>query len=146
MINELRTTHMNNDHDDSTPMQDEKIVHYSFKVGENLFKKIEKNLHLLKYLDHNSHSKQRWIVEALTEKLNHELKTPPDDIPRERQLTVRINDVLNKKIEKRTEFIKKFRNSYSKKQWVIEAIHEKLDREAEKTRKLLQEVTDSAEN
>ena|ERR1700722_1233402 len=108
------------------PEEKENHINYSFKVGENIFIRVEKNVVL------DSISKQRWLLTAIEEKLKNEKRLQKDAIPRERQMVVRIKNSLNKILNKRIETIKKFRKHYSKKQWILEAILEKLDREQSK--------------
>jgi hypothetical protein len=47
---------------------------------------------------------------------------------------------IDVRIEKRVEFIKKVRVSFSKKQWILEAIHERLDVEEKETKEKAQEL------
>ena len=41
---------------------------------------------------------------------------------------------LNFKVQRRVEVIRKIRGSFSKKQWILEAIHERLDAEEVETK------------
>jgi hypothetical protein len=117
-------------------------VKYTFTLGNHLFKKIENNIHKLNYLDYDKKSKQQWITDAIREKFAHEEKKRAQTMPEEHNVTLRIHKVLNEKLEKRIESIKKKRRkntrerSYSKKQWIEEAILDKLDRESEKIKQL----------
>ncbi len=61
-------------------------------------------------------------------------------IDKTRQLTVRINKLLNEKMQQRVNLLKLNRNYYSKKRWLLEALYEKLDRDEENTKKLLKEL------
>ena len=44
----------------------------SFRVGEELWKRMEKHLFLLKHVKNERKTKQGWIVEALCEKIERE--------------------------------------------------------------------------
>ncbi len=118
-------------------------VTYSFTIGENLHKKVEKHIHMLKCLEDRSLSKQRWIVDAIKEKLEFEESLGPDEFSKERFLNAKIDDRLDSKVEKRVDFHKNFRKSYSKKSWILEAVHEKLDRDESLIQDLLNEQTNA---
>jgi hypothetical protein len=112
-------------------------IGYSIKIDAHLHKKLERHLKILKHLDQQSLSKQKWVMDAVQEKLSAEQNEK--EIPKNFFLSLRINVSTNKKIESKVEYEKKFRDSYSKKQWLIEAINEKLEREEQKAKKLLEE-------
>lgn len=123
--------------------EEEKYIQFSFKVQDELARKIDKHLHLLKYLNHNRKSKQQWINEALVEKTKRDQESLSDSLAKEKQLTVRIDPRLNTKIEKNVDLIKCFKSGFSKKLWVIEAVEQKLMREEAEAKKLLHETTQS---
>lgn len=116
---------------------------FSFNVGENLYKKLNNHIDLLKCLDDRSLSKQRWLTEAINEKLKDEDSNPNQTIPRAKTLHFLIKEDLLKKIESRVEIIKNFRTSFSKKLWMLEAIHSKLDREEAKAKQLLEKLKET---
>lgn len=118
------------------------IKNYSLRIGENLYQRINKHIHLLKHLDNHSHSKKRWIVEAIKEKIEIEQDMAPEDIPKERFIGFTVDEYLSEKIEKRIDLVRRFRVSFSKKLWFVEAIYEKLDRDERKARKLLDNLTE----
>ncbi len=125
---------------DSENHDDNQAIQFSFKVDEGLASKIDKHLHLLKYLSHCKKSKQQWINEALAEKTARDKEELSDTLTKEKQLTVRIDPRLNKKIEASVDLIKAFKSGFSKKMWVIEAVEQKLRREEETARKQLSEI------
>jgi hypothetical protein len=59
-----------------------------------------------------------------------------------------ISHEIDNKISKMVEIIRRYRNSYSKKQWILQAIYEKLDIEEDETEKqarnLLENILASA--
>jgi hypothetical protein len=108
---------------------------YSVTIGDNLHKRIDKHLNLLKNLEDENYTKQQWLMAALKEKLEKDENL--SDIPKARHLRVQVDRNTHKKLESMVNLIKNFRRSYSKKQLLVEAICEKLDREEEKAKKLL---------
>jgi len=117
---------------ETTTLDNEKDDFYSCNVDANLYDKLEKHLFALRGLEGKT-TKQSWITQAIQEKLKNEKFT--SDIPKEKRLGFSIEKETHKEIEKRVELLKKFRTSYSKKQWFVEAFYEKLDRDT----KLVQE-------
>lgn len=99
---------------------------YTFTIGSNLHEKLEKHLFSLKAINRKS-SKGKWVNDAILEKLKHE---NVGDLSKQRRIQVFLEDSISNEIEKRIQVFKKVYSSYSKKQWILEAIHEKLDREA----------------
>ena len=112
-------------------------INHSITVGEHLHKRFEKHLHLLKHLEDQSYTKQQWLVSAFLEKIERENETDISPLAKSRHLRFKLKKQLQEKIEEKINIIKSFRKSYSKKQWFIEAIYEKLEREEEKAKKLL---------
>lgn len=125
----------------NTPLQP---VNYSFRVNEDLYNRFNKHLHLLKRLENSSISKQKWITEAINEKLASE-KSNPDSIAKDRHISFRVEKQLSKNIEKSIEKTRKFRRSFSKKQWFVEAIYKKLETEEHKAKDLLKQMAKSLE-
>lgn len=126
---------------DNENLQPEKCSQYSIKIGENLYRRIDKLILLLKHLDVHSRSKQGWIIEAIKEKLETEEQLPPDDLPRERHLGIKLGNRLKQRLDKRVDLHKKFRQSYSIKQWMLEALYEKLDRDEREFRGLVEQLS-----
>ncbi|MGA8164358.1 MAG: hypothetical protein WB791_04945 [Waddliaceae bacterium] len=116
---------------------------YTIRVNEHFFEKIDKQISILKYLEGQSQSKQRWIQEAVKEKIENEKEKDPQSIPMEKRLHFKLAKKDSEYISQRVSFVKKFRESFSQKQWLIEAIQEKLDREKIKTEKVLNDLKKS---
>ena len=110
---------------------------YSVKIDEYLYKRLNKHIRILKHAENKALSTQKWVTDAIIEKL---AKTDTEELPQDRHLVLKINDPINEKIDSNVEHQKKFRQSYSKKRWFLEAINEKLDREEPKTKKYLEEI------
>ncbi len=114
---------------------------YCIRVNENIYQKIDRAVRVLKQVDTQGQTKQKWLVESIREKLEIETKLSPDDLPKEKQLNIKLACHLRKKVNKRVELIKKFRTSYSIKQWIMDAIFEKLDRDNDLTKKIIEEIS-----
>lgn len=108
-------------------------IPYTITISPHIYERLEKHITILKKLVDRSASKQRWIIEAIKEKLlNDEDSTQP---PKATTLNVKIEENLCREVVERIEFIKKFRVSYSKKQWIVDAVLEKLDRDEKEVEK-----------
>lgn len=127
-------------------LQQIKTKNYSLRISENIFNRINNHVHILKRLESRSHSKQRWIEEAICEKLNHEEALNNIKLPKEKHLSFKISESLSKRIENRIELVRKFKISYSAKKWLLDAITEKLERENEKATALLLKLKDINSN
>jgi len=125
------------DNDNDLPNPPKETV-YSVKIDDFLHKRLEKHLRILKHLDEGGKTKQQWIKEALKEKLEQSNESELL-APKESRIAVRLNEAMNRKVEKKVELRKKLRDSYSKKQLIVEAINEKLEKEEVKTKQFLEE-------
>jgi len=103
------------------------FISFTFIVGENLHNRINKHVNKLKSTEGPGQSKQKWVIDAIKEKLNAENLS--EDLPREKSLGLKISLNLHNQILKRVEMMRKVRSSFSKKQWIVEAIADKLDRD-----------------
>ncbi|MFI5342783.1 MAG: hypothetical protein ACHQUC_01035 [Chlamydiales bacterium] len=119
---------------------EQSVKSITIRIGENLYKRFNKHIKCLKNLSKQL-TKQNWLEQAFKEKLTKQ-DDSIHDILSEKLLHIRIDDPLFKEIAKQVEMIKKFRN-FSKKQWMLEAIYEKLDREEEQVKKDLEEKINS---
>jgi hypothetical protein len=128
-MNDMSDSHLGNNQATNTIKQAKR---YSFSVSPSLSNKL--SLYLL--LCRGNQIKQRkgeWITQAISEKLKKDsLSNVP---PKETTINVAIDSEALGMIEARIAYIKKFRRSFSKKQWIVEAISEKLERDFENLRK-----------
>ncbi len=115
-----------------------KLLGYSISLGETLHKRIEKHILLLKHHKDPNYTKQIWILDAFQEKLERDGSKEDPAMAKARLLHFKINSIVHEKIQKTVDVMKKSRRSYSKKQWFVEAISEKLEREEKKMRELLE--------
>ncbi len=117
-----------------------KLGNYALRVGEDLYTRINKYIHVVKYLEDKKLTKQNWIREAIREKLEKDQEVSPDSISRERFLNFKLEYSLIKAVERQVEITKKFRYSFSKKKWFEEAFYEKLERDEHKAKTLLEKL------
>ena len=114
----------------------------SFCIQESLWKKFEKHIFFLKYIGEEK-TKQNWMIEAIKEKLSKgeyaDLKAILEET--EKRMTIFLEDKLNERIEKQIELARKVKGSYSKKQLITEAITEKLEREREELKDVIEKTT-----
>ncbi|WP_068470608.1 hypothetical protein [Candidatus Protochlamydia phocaeensis] len=120
-----------------------KLKSFSIRIAEHLYERFSKHIQLLKYVRKTSKNKAKWIEESFIEKLERERELSFDTIPDEKILHFKIDEQLYQEIEDRVNIIKKFRN-YSKKQWMVEAIYEKLEREEQEAKRLMQNMLQEA--
>lgn len=127
-----------------------KLKQYTISVGGNLHKRVTKHVELLKRLENRSHSQQQWMKDALKEKLaqlEEQLGEADVDELKELYLAFKVEEEINHEVEKKIKILKNMRRSYSKKQLLIEAFSEKLDREESKIKELLRKkMANSREN
>lgn len=108
---------------------------FSISVSEHLYNRFNKHLRTLKHATGTSKTRQKWLEEAFLEKLANNAENL-EDMLTEKLLHFKVEKEIYDKIHEIVESIRKYRN-FSKKQWLLEAIHEKLDREEALTQNLL---------
>lgn len=110
---------------------------YHITISPHIHERLERHLLILKKLIDRGMTKQIWITSAIKEKLRKD--SDKNQIPKASTLSVKIDQELDKLILERIEYVKKFRVSYSKKQWLVDAIIDKLDSEEQDAeRKILE--------
>jgi hypothetical protein len=120
---------------------DTSVGTYNVMISPHIHERIERHVLVLKRLVDRSTTKQRWVAHAIKEKLAKDADNQM--IPKETRLNVKIDEELDRQVLQRIEFIKKFRSSYSKKQWIMDAIFEKLERDEAETKKKMLEAQQS---
>jgi hypothetical protein len=106
---------------------EEKQSAYSFTVSPHIHERLERHILILKKLIDRKTTKQGWMIDSIKEKLIKDANN--NQLPKATCLNVKIGEKLENEIMQKVEFAKKFRFSYSKKQWLVDAVLEKLDRE-----------------
>lgn len=131
---------MTNSNNNTSDIPGVKELHYSVNIGDHLHSKMDTHIRLMKKLADRSCTKQRWILDAIKEKLDNENHNGMESISKEKYFHVKVLPQINEKIERKVELIKNFRKSYSKKQLFIEAISEKLEREEQLAKELFEKA------
>jgi hypothetical protein len=112
---------------------------YTARISDHVHDRLERHVQILKKLIDRSATKQRWLFDSIEEKLARDIENPT--VPKESTINVKIDKEQDKQIHERIEFMKKFKCSYSKKQWIVEAILEKLERdEKEVDQKIIEQT------
>lgn len=106
-----------------------KRISYSLRLSNDLHSKLDKHLEKMRYREYSTISKQRWIIDAIKERLTEEEDLSPEELPNGKYVNIRIDERLYEKIDNQVEKMKVIRKSYSKKQWIVEALYSKLNRE-----------------
>jgi|LakMenEpi03Aug12_release.lakeMendotaPanAssembly.Ray.scaffolds.fasta_scaffold03135_7 hypothetical protein len=127
--------------DNCPPLANEKLKQRSMtlNVGNNLHTRLKKHIHLLKRLKSQNYTLQRWMNDAINEKLkSSEINALTDQ--KETYIMFKLEKDLFDRVEQRVQLLKKVRRSYSKKQLFIEAISEKLEKDDFGMQELLQKL------
>jgi hypothetical protein len=122
--------------DDNTFIED-KSISYSISLTPMLHKKLQEHLQMLKHLRHPEKQQQTWMINAIRGKVSRENSS--QEISREKYLGVKLDMAILEKLEARLAEICKSHPGYSKKQWLLDAIEEKLEAEKELVQKALTE-------
>jgi hypothetical protein len=114
---------------------------YTVSISPVLHNKLDQHVYALKRLVKSGCTKNEWIADAIEKKLaREEMKM---DIFKEKPICIKIDPLTKKKLDGRVEMIRNMRYSYSKKQWVLDAIHEKLGNEEEIVKNKLKEYLEA---
>ncbi len=111
-------------------------INYAIPIENDLHNRIEKLIKLLNHSDDKKHTKQSWILDAFVKKLQKE-EEPGPEISQNKHLRFAINQHLYEKIENKIKTVKKTRKGYTKNQWFIDAVNEKLEQDERRAKKLL---------
>lgn len=120
---------------------DTSVGAYTVTISPHIHERLERHILILKKLIDRSATKQRWLIDSIREKLAKDASN--QQVPKANTLNVKIDDELDKQVLKRIEFIKKFRFSYSKKQWLVDAVLEKLERDEKEVERKLSDMKQS---
>lgn len=109
------------------------VKHCSIRIAESFYKRISNHIQLLKRLN-GVKNQQHWVEEAILAKLKkEEEQETQESFSGEKYLSFNINSQIDDQVERRVKVMKKIRGSFTKKQWILEAINEKLDKEETET-------------
>lgn len=123
---------------DDTLKKLEKPIQYTLTLTPKLQSKLEEHLEILKKLHHPEKKRQTWLVNAIHEKFSRE--TGSQNIHKCNHLNLRLSQTLTQKLNERLDEIAKSHPGYSKKQWILDAIEEKLEAEREIVQEKLAEL------
>jgi len=110
---------------------------YQFSISPAIYNKLEKHLSLLRAIGRTS-SKRNFLLQAIQDKL--ETEDLSVEIPKERRINFRISRIMFEQIDTRVDIMKKYRHTYSKKQWILEALYEKLEKDEKEAKNRLKEL------
>ncbi|MGE3556380.1 MAG: hypothetical protein AB7M93_26120 [Candidatus Obscuribacterales bacterium] len=105
-------------------------VQLNLRIGITFADRLKRHILSVERMEGKRVTKQQWIEAAIREKLEKEKHLHPADIGKEPRLSLKLVESLSREIDEKVDFMRKFRSTYSKKQWVVEAIEEKLAQEA----------------
>jgi hypothetical protein len=126
---------------DKTEALQQREIGYCIEISNSLHEKISHHVELLKRLDDRGYSRRRWALEAIKEQLHEEEHQVSDeDAQKKHVLSIAFPEHTHKRIEDKITAIKRFRKSYSKKKWILEALYSKLERDQQKLTKLIEEA------
>lgn len=111
---------------------------YNLTISPHIHERLERHILILKKLIDRGMTKQTWITNAIKEKLKKDSENT--QVPKASTLSVKIDEDLDKLILERIEYVKKFRFSYSKKQWLVDAILDQLDNEEQEAERTLLKI------
>jgi hypothetical protein len=76
------------------------VINYSFRIYEDLYVRFNNHIHLLKHLESYNVSKQKWIIDAIKEKMEFESQAIPEVLKKDRHISFRVEKKLAKNIDK----------------------------------------------
>lgn len=107
--------------------KDADIANYNVGVDGPMWDHIEKQVAFRKSVD-NSYSKRRWIIDSILEKLSR-VSAKDIVLQNKKQISFAITKYLQMQLEKVMNFYRKIDPTYSKNQFFMDAIKEKIARE-----------------
>ena len=112
------------------------MLNHMVVVREDIHNEIEQHLKTLKKLK-GFYSKHRFIQEAIEEKIERWKKIDKTKIGSDKNLGIRISGCIDEKVSTILSELKVLGKKYCKKDFFLEAIQEKLNRDVDHTKELL---------
>lgn len=106
-----------------------KPVQLTIKIKSSLHNKFLNHLQNLKSQNHPERTQKAWILDAILKKMERDAAS--QGIHKAKHLALKLNEKLFEQLEARIEEISKVIPHYTKKQWILDAIEEKLEAEKE---------------
>ncbi|MBA3816883.1 MAG: hypothetical protein H0X29_10280 [Parachlamydiaceae bacterium] len=126
--------------EDEKKLNDLNTVNYTFTLPSILYKRLENHLQELNRLQNPQKKKQTWLVNAIQEKIARDEHS--DMISKANHLNLRLDENTLQKLEERMSKINRQKKlKYTKKQWILDAIEEKMEVEKELIQNKLLEHT-----
>lgn len=117
------------------------IKHIGMKLNEYDFDRIDEHVRTLNcFSEKDARHKREWVLDAIREKLDREQEFSVRNIPQEKHLSIYMDTDLYTKLDERIELIKKLKGGFTKKQWIMAAVVEKLNREEQNAKALLKKL------
>jgi len=113
---------------------------YTLRLHQTLVKRIDQHLFCLHFIENAYLSKRSWIISALQEKLDLEEHRELPKLPKPSAILLEIDAKILSRLMRQMSIIRKIKGSYSMKSWMIDAIEEKLEREAYKAAKIAEKI------
>lgn len=105
----------------------EKPVQVGVRLKPSLYKSLLLHLKNLKEQKHPERTQNTWILNAIRKKMERDEAST--GIPKAKHLALKLDVSLSDRLEARIEEISKVIPHYTKKQWILEAVEEKLENE-----------------
>lgn len=126
--------------DDNEFLEPATFSRATFEISPAIHQRVEDLLYMTKNYCGEIINKQEFVLKAIKEKLKYDKEVLSDKIPKEKFLHYKIDNITLKQLDEKVNLIRKFRRTYSKKQWILEAIQEKLNREEVVIKKMMKET------
>ena len=107
---------------------------YTLRITRTLVERLNRHLSYLKFVKNRRFSKRSWVLDALREKIESEKKSDIPDIPKRGVILLELEDELARELDAKVRLVRDVRGSYSIKSWMVDAIEEKLERDAHSLR------------
>lgn len=128
-------------HENDDSLEKPAVINYSVTMDGQLYKRLERHLDILKHAENVGLTRQKWVTDAVLEKIAKEESQNYSEIPKANFLMVRFLKTISDKISNLVDKQKPFKRNFNKKQWILEAIQEKLEQEEPKTKKFLEKLS-----
>lgn len=114
---------------------------YTIKVADPVFDRVDRHIGLLKFVKGGDASKQKWLQEAIREKLTTDPDFTKPEPKTRRHLHTRLEYALSEQLESRIQLLRERLGHANKNQWLVDAIHEKLEREQSLAQEALESLS-----
>jgi Arc/MetJ-type ribon-helix-helix transcriptional regulator len=98
-------------------------------LPDKIHEKIEKLVSYRKFSDDNKYSKSDFLQQAINEKIDKERQDSTQLTKSDKSIFFKIDPTIYNQISKHVEIVKCYRNSFSNKRWMEDAVLEKIDRD-----------------